>query len=50
MLGRGKFAGAHVLRVGEGGALGVGPDRGILELALYLLEPLALDVEVKDTP
>jgi hypothetical protein len=28
----------------------VGPDRGILELALYLFETLALDVEVKDTP
>ena len=35
---------AQVLR-----ALGVGPDGGILELAVDFLEPLALDVIVKDT-
>jgi hypothetical protein len=30
-------------------ALGIRPDGGILELAVDLLEPLALDVIVKDT-
>jgi hypothetical protein len=30
-------------------ALGSGPDGGILELAVDLFEPLALDVIVKDT-
>jgi hypothetical protein len=32
------------------GALGVRPDGGILELALDLLEPFALELVVKDTP
>jgi hypothetical protein len=31
-------------------ALGRRPDRGVLELAIDLFEPFALDVEVKDTP
>jgi hypothetical protein len=32
------------------GALRIGPDGGILELALDFLEALALGVKVKDTP
>jgi hypothetical protein len=32
------------------GALGVVPDVGIFELPPYFLQPLTLDVVVKDTP